>query len=183
MLPDILKPGLVVVFVGTAKSEASTRAGHCYAHPQNMFWNLLRATGLAGEDLIDPGDDATVLDHGVGLTDLVPARAASSDSLLRSADFDVPAFLERLATFQPKVVAFNGGESARRVLRHLGRPVPPEGSIGWPVVESASTEASAARPLAYRLPYSSSANATGGYAAKLEKWIVFGDWVRHRANE
>jgi len=82
MLPDLLAPNLIVVFVGTSKSTASARAGHYYANPQNMFWNLLEATGLAGDDWIGPTRDKTVLRHSIGLTDLVPGRAASSDALL-----------------------------------------------------------------------------------------------------
>ncbi len=168
MLPDILSENLTAVFVGTAKSEASARAGHYYANPRNMFWELLRATGLSDGRAIGPREDRTVLDHGVGLTDLVPGRAASSDGLLRAADFDLPGFVARIERYRPLVVAFNGGNSASRVARHLGHSDPPEGPIEWTV----------AGARAYRLPSSSSANATGGYPAKRAKWVVFGEWVR-----
>ena len=107
MLPDLLKPGLNVVFVGTANSKTSAAAGHYYAHPSNMFWNLLEATDLAGE-WIGPSRDSKVLERGVGLTDLVPGRAASSDSALRPSDFDVAGFLSKIQRCSPKVVAFNG---------------------------------------------------------------------------
>ncbi|MFA9401021.1 MAG: mismatch-specific DNA-glycosylase, partial [Acidobacteriota bacterium] len=112
MLPDILSSNLLVVFVGTAKSTASARAGHYYANPRNMFWDLLRATGLTGGAPIGPNEDRTVLDFGVGLTDLVAGRAASSDGLLRAGDFDLPGFVERMEQNRPLVVAFNGGNAA-----------------------------------------------------------------------
>jgi double-stranded uracil-DNA glycosylase len=168
MLPDILKPGLLVVFVGTSKSTASARAGRYYANPRNMFWNLLKGTGLAGEEWIGPSKDQSILDRGVGLTDLVPARAASSDALLIARDFDVPGFVARIETFRPRVVAFNGGEATKRVARHLGYRPPAEGPIHWRIADAQ----------AYRLPSSSNAHATGGYAAKHEKWVAFGHWVR-----
>jgi TDG/mug DNA glycosylase family protein len=168
VLPDILKPGLLVVFVGTAKSTASARAGHYYATPRNMFWNLLQAAGLTGDTVLRSSEDETVTDYGVGLTDLVAGRAASSDSLLRPGDFDVPGFIERMEKYQPSVVAFNGREAAKRVARYLKQPEPPEGPIKWPIAES----------LAYRLPSSSSANAAGGYALKRQKWAAFGEWLR-----
>ncbi|MBK5111587.1 MAG: mismatch-specific DNA-glycosylase [Thermoleophilia bacterium] len=168
MLPDILDSNLRTVFVGTAKSTASARAGHYYANPRNMFWDLLLATGLTGGVRIDPGDDRTVLDYGVGLTDLVSRRAASSDGLLRAGDFEVPAFVERMERVRPLIVAFNGGTAASRVARHLGQADPAEGPIEWMVAGSP----------AYRLPSSSSANATGGYAAKRAKWVAFGEWAR-----
>lgn len=168
MLPDILCENLTAVFVGTAKSEASARAGHYYANPRNMFWDLLRATGLSDGRAIGPGEDRTVLDCGVGLTDLVSGRAASSDGLLRAADFDLPGFVTRIERYRPLVVAFNGGNSATRVARHLGHTAPAEGPVEWTV----------AGARAYRLPSSSSANAAGGYPAKRAKWVAFGEWVR-----
>lgn len=156
-----------MVFVGTAKSTASEQAGHYYANPRNMFWELLCATGLTGGARIDPSDDRTVLDYRVGLTDLVAGRAASSDGLLKASDFDVPGFIGRMEENRPMVVAFNGGNAASRVARHLGHADPPEGPTGWTVAGSP----------AYRLPSSSSANATGGFPAKRDKWIAFGQWV------
>jgi TDG/mug DNA glycosylase family protein len=167
LLPDILSSNLLVVFVGTAKSTASARAGHYYANPRNMFWDLLRATGLTGGIQIGPGDDRTVLDFGVGLTDLVSDRAASSDGMLRAGDFDVPGFVGRMEENRPLVVAFNGGNATSRVARYLGHTDPPEGPIEWTIAGSP----------AYRLPSSSSANATGGYQAKRAKWAAFGEWV------
>lgn len=168
MLPDILSENLTAVFVGTAKSEASARAGHYYANPRNMFWDLLRATGLPDGRTIGPGEDRTVLDSGVGLTDLVSGRAASSDGLLRAVDFDLPGFIARIERYRPLVVAFNGGNSASRVAKYLGHAAPAEGPVEWTVAGSR----------AYRLPSSSSANATGGYPAKRAKWVAFGEWVR-----
>jgi len=68
VLPDILAANLTVIFVGTSKSTTSARAGHYYANPQNMFWNLLEATGLAGNQWIGPARDQTVLERGVCLS-------------------------------------------------------------------------------------------------------------------
>lgn len=170
MHPDILETGLNVVFVGTAKSKASFNAGHFYAHPQNMFWPLLEATGLTDGTFIPSAEDRTALRFGIGLTDLVPSKVASSDSLLRANDFDVLAFIERIEQFRPAVIAFNGAEPTRRVARHLVQPAPAEGPTGWTVGGAA----------AYRLPSSSSANASGGYEAKRKRWVAFGEWVRNR---
>jgi G:T/U-mismatch repair DNA glycosylase len=46
MLPDLLRPGLRDVFVGTSVSTRSAAAGHYYSHPTNKFWQLLAHTGL-----------------------------------------------------------------------------------------------------------------------------------------
>lgn len=46
VLPDMLQPGLRVVFCGTAAGTASARAGAYYAGPGNAFWATLHSTGL-----------------------------------------------------------------------------------------------------------------------------------------
>ncbi|MDQ5819897.1 MAG: mismatch-specific DNA-glycosylase [Actinomycetota bacterium] len=124
MLADILARGLTVVFVGTAKSTTSARAGHYYANPRNMFWNLLQATGLTEGEWLTPSDDRRVLEYGVGLTDLVPNRAASSDAQLRPGDYDVAAFIQKAELFEPMIVAFNGEKAATKVAQHSSSQAP-----------------------------------------------------------
>ena len=45
-LPDVLRPDLDVVFVGTAAGRRSAAVGAYYAHPGNRFWKTLHSTGL-----------------------------------------------------------------------------------------------------------------------------------------
>jgi TDG/mug DNA glycosylase family protein len=168
MLPDILEPGVRVVILGSAKSHASVAAGHYYAHPQNHFWRLLFDTGLIGDEPLTPERDREVLRFGVGMTDLVAGRAESSDANLTARDFDVPGFVERMERLRPEVVAFNGGTPATQVARFLGHRVPAIGPCDWRLAGAAT----------WRLPSSSARNARGGYGAKREQWVVFGDWVR-----
>ncbi len=123
MLPDLLRPGLAVVFVGTSVGERSSQAGHYYADPTNRFWQLVEATGLTDGAGLTADRDAELLDHGLGITDLVNARAASSDSLLEDSNYDVDGFLPQIEANRPRVVAFNGREPTRRVARHLQRRV------------------------------------------------------------
>ena len=171
MLPDLLVPDLRVVFVGTSVSDRSAARGHYYAHPTNRFWDLLAVTGLVASGPMTSDDDRTITAHGVGLTDLVTIRAASSDRELSAGDFDVPGFLGRIDRFAPRIVAFNGREAAERVARHLGHLVPPEGPIPSRVSGAA----------AYRLRSSSGASSRAPYDVKREAWRRFGDWVRATA--
>ena len=46
ILPDVLEPGLRVVFCGTAAGKASARAGAYYAGPGNAFWPTLHRSIL-----------------------------------------------------------------------------------------------------------------------------------------
>jgi TDG/mug DNA glycosylase family protein len=144
VLPDLLRRGHTVVFVGTSVGERSARAGHYYANPTNRFWDLLEATGLTDGAGITPERDAQLLDHAIGITDLVKTRAASSDSLLEASDYNVAGFLRRIEENRPRIVAFNGREGARQVARHLGQSVPAEGPLPWRVAGSRG----------YRLPSS-----------------------------
>lgn len=41
VLSDLLRPGLDVVFVGTAVATASADRGHYYSGRGNRFWQLL----------------------------------------------------------------------------------------------------------------------------------------------
>ena len=100
------------MIVGSAKSVASAKAGHYYAHSSNRFWQLLQATVLTGGLFIPHNEDRTVLEHGVGLTDVVPGRAESNDAEITSDDLDLPGLMVKLEELKPVIVAFNGGVSA-----------------------------------------------------------------------
>lgn len=49
LVPDLLAPGLDLVFCGTAPSPASYEARAYYANPGNAFWATLHAVGLTPE--------------------------------------------------------------------------------------------------------------------------------------
>ena len=109
-LPDYLRPGLDVVFVGINPGAYSASVGKYFATPQNCFWPALNRSGIvdAGRDL-RPGDEAWLADLGLGFTDVVK-RASSSASSLRAADFRkwAPVARDRLVEAAPLVVCFNG---------------------------------------------------------------------------
>ena len=107
-LPDYLRPGLSVVFVGFNPGERSARIGHYYAGRGNQFWPLLFESGLLPLRL-GPEDDYRVLEFGIGMTDLVK-RWSKSSSELRAADFKegIPRLLRALKDASPRVVALNG---------------------------------------------------------------------------
>ena len=109
-LPDYLRPGLDVVFVGINPGTYSASVGKYFATPQNRFWPALNRSGIvaAGRDL-GPGDEAWLSDWGLGFTDVVK-RASNSASSLRAADFRkwAPVAKAKLVEAAPLVVCFNG---------------------------------------------------------------------------
>lgn len=118
VLPDVLRPGLAVVFCGTAAGSASARAGAYYAGPGNAFWRALHEVGLTPVRLA-PSEFARLPRFGIGLTDVCKARFGS-DAEVGHAHFDPAGLERRIAAAAPRHLAFNGKNAARAA---LGRPV------------------------------------------------------------
>ncbi len=109
-LPDVLRPGLRIVFSGTAAGHKSALRGYYYAGPGNKFWPTLAQVGLTPR-LLRPEEFREVLSYGLGLTDLAK-KVSGLDSDLRTGDFDVIGFRDRLLQAAPRFVALNGKKTA-----------------------------------------------------------------------
>ena len=107
-LPDYLRPGLDIVFVGLNPGLHSARVGHYFAAPRNRFWTAINRSGLLAEPLEAETDDRA-LQQGIGFTDVVK-RPSSGASDLRAADFRcwAPVLKEKLERYQPLIVCFHG---------------------------------------------------------------------------
>ena len=116
-LPDLLAPGLHVVFCGTALGRVSAERRAYYAHPGNFFWRTLADTGLTPVRL-SPEDWPTLIDHGIGLTDVSKSHYGN-DAELPAGAFDAAALCDRIAMHQPAILAFTSKAAAAAV---LGRP-------------------------------------------------------------
>jgi double-stranded uracil-DNA glycosylase len=68
---DLLRPNLRLLFCGYNPSLRSGVTGHHYAHPGNRFWRVLHAAGIT-DRLRKPEEDETLLDEGIGFTNLCP---------------------------------------------------------------------------------------------------------------
>lgn len=114
ILPDILAPGLTLVFCGTAPSRISAAKGAYYANPGNAFWPTLRRTGLIPADM-------TALDFprlpafGLGLTDLNKTEIGN-DADLSADGYDVPGFQAKMRRHRPAAIAFTSKNGARQFL-------------------------------------------------------------------
>jgi double-stranded uracil-DNA glycosylase len=118
ILPDVLAPGMRVVFCGTAPGAASARAGAYYAGPGNRFWATLHEVGLTPE-LILPAEFARLAEFDLGLTD-ISKTASGSDAEVGREGFDRKRLTAAIASAAPGHLAFNGKNAARAA---LGRPV------------------------------------------------------------
>jgi TDG/mug DNA glycosylase family protein len=117
ILPDVLRPGLRVVFCGTAAGTASAKRAAYYAGPGNKFWRTLYEIGLTPSQ-IDPAEFLSVLNQGIGLTDLCKVRSGSDIEVGRNA-FDVAGLDTRIRAHAPGLLAFNGVRAGRESLGSL----------------------------------------------------------------
>ncbi|KRE24148.1 hypothetical protein ASE66_02495 [Bosea sp. Root483D1] len=119
VLPDVLGPGLRVVFCGTQAGSVSARRGAYYAGPGNRFWPTLFETGLIPLQL-GPADFRELPRYGIGCTD-VAKWTSGPDTALARDHFDVAGFLGKMRVHRPAIVAFNGKRAAQAVLPQIGR--------------------------------------------------------------
>lgn len=122
-LPDLLAPGLALLFVGLNPSAYSARTGHYFANPRNRFWPAFSRSALApsrsGGAPWTPADDARLLDYGIGFTDVV-RRATPQGSALRAADYRrwAPELRRKLLQYAPGLVCFHGLMAYKAYLRY-----------------------------------------------------------------
>ena len=142
-LPDLLAPGLRLVFVGLNPSEYSAREGHYFANPRNRFWTAFNRSALLPSALgreCSPTDDAALLEYGIGFTDVVK-RPTPQGSGLKAADYRewAPLLLEKLLRYRPRLVCFHGLMAYKAYLQYAeGEKAAPElGPQPRPIDDSA----------------------------------------------
>ena len=111
ILPDILEPGLSVVFCGSAAGAVSAAKGAYYAGPGNGFWRILAETRLTPRELT-PEEFRTLPRYGIGLTDMAKTVSGSDASLPRAAD-DPAGLTEKIGRYAPAALAFVGKRAAQ----------------------------------------------------------------------
>lgn len=130
-LPDLLAPGLRVVFVGINPSSYSAARGHYFARRTSRFWPSFSRSRLSapvrrglGRDQLGPEDDRELPRFGFGFTDVVKTPSSNA-AALRPADFArwAPDLPRRLAAARPAVLCFHG-TMAFRPFRRWGLGLP-----------------------------------------------------------
>jgi TDG/mug DNA glycosylase family protein len=107
-VPDVIGPGLRVLFVGINPGLVSGATGHHFARPGNRFWPTLFGAGLTPR-LFRPDEDRLLPEFGLGITNLVARTTATaaelSDDELRAGGARLREVVER---YRPRVVAVVG---------------------------------------------------------------------------
>lgn len=116
-LPDKIPEDVHTIFVGINPAVRSAEVGHYYAHPTNMFWKLITASGISPNP-VTARDDDVLVQHGFGFTD-VAKRPTASAGELENAEFLAARqrLTEVIQSRQPKTVIFVSKRSARAFLQ------------------------------------------------------------------
>ncbi|MBU04670.1 MAG: DNA glycosylase [Dehalococcoidales bacterium] len=142
-LPDTVAPGMRLLIVGLNPSPYSADHGIGYGRPGNRFWPAALEAGLVSVDR-DPRH--ALLQHGLGMTDLVRRTTNRADQV-EPAEFACGfERVERLAAWlKPKVCCFVGLGGWRGVVDRKAVAGPQDRLLGG--------------RLAYVMPHTSGLNA------------------------
>jgi TDG/mug DNA glycosylase family protein len=84
-VPDVIAPGLRVLFCGINPGLYTAAVGHHFARPGNRFWPALHAAGFT-DRLLSPHEERELLKNGYGITNVV-RRATATAAELSAEEF------------------------------------------------------------------------------------------------
>ena len=114
VLSDLLQHSLRIVLCGTAAGTTSAAERAYYAHRQNKFWTILHETKLTPERL-QPQQYRDLLQHGIGLTDLVKAGVGMDRATLpKLTAADRSRLSGAITTFRPCFLAFTSKTAGQK---------------------------------------------------------------------
>jgi TDG/mug DNA glycosylase family protein len=123
-MPDLIAPGLRVLFCGINPSVYSVVVGHHFARPGNRFWPALHASGFTRR-LLAPREQRELLALGCGITNVVERATVSADVLADEELAEGGRRLERkVRRYRPRVLAVLGIGAWRTAFGH------PRASLG-----------------------------------------------------
>jgi TDG/mug DNA glycosylase family protein len=107
-LPDHIRPGVRVLFVGINPGIRSASVGHHFAGYSNRFWKLLCESGLVPQPLACE-QDGRLPEWGYGLTNLI-ARPSRGIGDLAAAEYAAGRrrLLAKIRRYRPDMVALVG---------------------------------------------------------------------------
>jgi double-stranded uracil-DNA glycosylase len=112
-VPDLLRPGLKVLFCGINPSLYSAAVQHHFARPGNRFWPTLHAAGFSDRRL-HPSEERELLARGYGITNIVDRATATADEL--TPDELVAGarkLVRKVRRHRPALIAFLGVSAYR----------------------------------------------------------------------
>ncbi|MEV4756219.1 G/U mismatch-specific DNA glycosylase [Micromonospora sp. NPDC049559] len=107
-IPDLIAPGLRVLFCGINPGLYSGATGRHFARPGNRFWPALHRGGFTPRQ-VPPEEQEELLRYGLGITNLVERATARADELT-AAELVAGArvLAEKAERYRPSWVAVVG---------------------------------------------------------------------------
>ena len=130
-VPDVIAPGLKVLFVGINPGLYSAAIGHHFGRPGNRFWPALHRAGFT-ERRLSPFEERELLDSGGGITNIVDRATASADELsVEELRRGARRLKRKIRRYRPRIVAFVGVSAYRTAFnRKQAKIGPQEEKIG-----------------------------------------------------
>ena len=123
-MPDLIAPGLKVLFCGINPSVYSAVVGYHFARPGNRFWPAMQASGFT-ERLLAPSEQEELLALGYGITNVVDRATVSADVLTAEELAEGGRRLEaKVRRYRPRCLAVLGIGAWRTAFGH------PKASLG-----------------------------------------------------
>src|SRR5438105_686824 len=112
-VPDLIAPGLDVLFCGINPGLYTAAIGHHFGRPGNRFWKVLHLAGFTPREL-SPFEELELLRHGCGVTNIVNRATARADELAPEDLIRGSARLRRtVRRWRPQTLAVLGMEAYR----------------------------------------------------------------------
>src|SRR5262245_33036126 len=125
-IPDIIAPGLRVLFCGINPGLWSAATGRHFARPGNRFWPALHRGGFTPR-VLRPDEQADLLGYGLGITNLVDRGTARASDLtaaeLRAAR---DRMAEKVGRYEPAWLAVVGVGAFRTAYRSPAASIGPQ---------------------------------------------------------
>lgn len=107
-VPDVIRPGLDVLFVGINPGLYTAAVGHHFARPGNRFWPALHAGGFTPR-LLSPYDEQELLRYGIGITNVVNRTTVNAQELTKVEIVrGGRALVAKIRRYAPRTVAILG---------------------------------------------------------------------------
>jgi TDG/mug DNA glycosylase family protein len=107
-VPDVIVPGLSVLFCGINPGLYTAAVGHHFARPGNRFWPALHAAGFT-ERLFSAFEERELLAKGYGITNVVERATATAAELSAEEFIEGGRRLEaKVRRYAPRFLAVLG---------------------------------------------------------------------------
>lgn len=116
-VPDVIAPGLKVLFCGINPGLYTAAVGHHFARPGNRFWPALHLAGFTPRQF-SPFEEESLLSLGYGIVNICERATAGADELtaqelVRGGD----VLVEKVRNFRPRFCAILGLGAYRQAFK------------------------------------------------------------------